>query len=53
MCGLPENPYHPFVIHFFNEQDGGFHAGDYCKDRASAEEAYTKRALRFMSFKQE
>lgn len=46
MCKI-ENESHPFVIHFFNAQDGGFHSGDYCVDRAAAEVAYAKRVLRF------
>lgn len=39
---------HPFVIHFFNEQDGGFHSGDYCRDSATAELAYAKRVSRYV-----
>lgn len=38
---------HPYVIHFFNAQDGGFYQGNYCKTRAEADEAYMKRVLRF------
>jgi hypothetical protein len=46
LCKI-DNPLHPYVIHFFNMQDGGFHSGNYCKTRAEAEEAFGKRALRF------
>jgi hypothetical protein len=37
----------PYIVHFFNAQDGGFHSGDYCPDREAAEEAYAARVLRF------
>jgi len=38
---------HPYAIHFFNEQDGGFHSGNYCPDRRSAEVVYAARVLRY------
>ena len=46
MCEL-DDVLCPYVIHFFNAQDGGFHNGDYCHSREEAEEAYAKRVLRF------
>jgi hypothetical protein len=46
MCEIPGA--HPYVIHFFNAQDGGFHSGDYCKTRVEAEEAYAKRVIHFL-----
>lgn len=49
MCKV-DGQHHPYVVHFFNAQDGGFHSGDYCSTRAYAEEAYTKRVLRFLDF---
>ena len=47
MCKI-DNLQHPFVVHFFNAQDGGFHSGNYCSNRTQAEEAFTKRVLRFV-----
>ena len=37
----------PFAIHFFNEQDGGFHMGSYCENRAEAEDVYAMRVLKY------
>jgi hypothetical protein len=51
MCKT-DGPY-PYMIHFFNAQDGGFHNGDYWQTRKAAEEAYVKRAMRFISFQQD
>lgn len=48
MSIIERNQEHPYAIHFFNAQDGGFHAGNYCATREEAEEAYTKRALRHL-----
>ena len=30
----------PFVVHTFNEQDGGFHCGHYCETLARALEVF-------------
>ena len=37
----------PFVVHSFNEQDGGFHCGHYCETYARAVEVFNadKRGL--------
>jgi hypothetical protein len=51
MCEI-DNPHHPFAVHFFNAQDGGFHAGEYSKTRAEAEEKYAIKAMLRLSFEQ-
>jgi hypothetical protein len=38
----------PYAIHFFNEQDGGFHMGSYCEDRKEAEDVYAMRVLKYL-----
>lgn len=38
---------HPYVVHFFNAQDGGFHSGDYCRDHKEAIAAFNQRARGF------
>jgi len=45
MCKI--SGHHPYVVHFFNAQDGGFHEGCYCLGLAAAEVAYAKRIVRF------
>jgi hypothetical protein len=32
--------YAPFVVHTFNENDGGFHHGHYCESLERAEEVF-------------
>lgn len=36
--------YTPFVVHVFNEQDGGFHHGHYCETLERANEVFDQRA---------
>jgi hypothetical protein len=38
---------HPYVVHFFNAEDGGFHSGDYCKTYEQAEEHFTRRSRKY------
>jgi hypothetical protein len=37
----------PYVAHFFNSQDGGFHAGNYCTDSHAAYRAYHAKVARY------
>jgi hypothetical protein len=39
--------FHPYAVHFFNKQDGGFHSGNYCEIREDAEKAFAERVKRF------
>ena len=45
LCHIPGA--HPFVVHFLNVQDGGFHSGDYCKDDVSARRVFAHRSERY------
>lgn len=47
LCKLPNNPNHPFVVHFFNAQDGGFYHGNYCVDLEEAKKAYRTKIDRY------
>jgi hypothetical protein len=47
MCQIADTR-RPFAVHFFNEQDGGFHMGSYCEDRAEAEDVYAMRVLKYL-----
>ena len=38
---------HPYAVHFFNEQDGGFHSGSYHKDFDEAKVAFEARVTRW------
>jgi hypothetical protein len=40
--------HHPYAVHFFNKQDGGFHQGNYCETLEDAEKAFAQRVLRFL-----
>lgn len=44
---LPHNKLHPFAVHFFNSQDGGYYFGDYCTDRRDAEKALESKLMRY------
>ena len=46
LCRI-ENSHHPFAVHFFNEQDGGFHGGQYCENYAEADREYSRQVTRF------
>lgn len=37
--------YMPFVVHTFNEQDGGFHHGHYCESLERAMEIFNARKV--------
>jgi hypothetical protein len=39
--------YMRYAVHFYNEQDRGFHEGNYTDDIAKAEEYYVQRCRRF------
>lgn len=38
---------HPFVVHYFNSQDGGYYSGSYCKTEAEAITAMDERLPRY------
>jgi hypothetical protein len=38
---------HPFVVHFFNSQDGGYYFGDYCTTREEADRAARDKLNRY------
>jgi hypothetical protein len=38
--------HHPYVVHFFNSQDGGFHSGFYRADLIGAEAEYSRQCER-------
>jgi len=46
LCRIP-NPHHPFAVHYFNSEDGGFHYGDYCATLPEAVTAYNQKRQRY------
>jgi hypothetical protein len=45
LCEIPGA--HPYVIHFFNAQDGGFHSGTYCRDMDTARREFSRQSERY------
>lgn len=39
--------HHPFVVHFFNRQDGGFYFGEYHETYYPADAAYSQKCNRY------
>lgn len=44
---LEHNRLHPYVVHFRNDQCGGYHAGDYCQTLEEADEVFERRCKRY------
>lgn len=44
---LAHNDLHPFVVHFFNSQDGGYYYGDYCETQEEALSAFATKIGRY------
>lgn len=42
-----EDKYHPYVVHFRNDQVGGYSNGDYCKGYFEALEAFRQKCKRY------
>lgn len=47
LCELPHNKVTPFVTHFFNAEDGGFHSGNYHREKDKAEQDFRLRSARY------
>lgn len=41
----------PFVVHTFNESDGGFHHGHYCETLARAEQVFALKIADVIPFR--
>ena len=39
---------HPYVVHFFNCQDGGFHMGNYCATWKEAQKVFAQKVARYV-----
>lgn len=44
---LEHNKRHPYVVHFRNDQCGGYCDGDYCENYLDAWEAYDRKCKRY------